>query len=75
MIICCTKNPLSRQARGHDDDLIGMDLFDFFANRPWRSRLIFVYLLPKRNFPLPWVITHLGLAAITLVFFTVAIFH
>ncbi len=37
--------------------------------------LFFVYLLPKRNFPLAWVITHLGLAAITLVFFTVAIFH
>ncbi|WP_158246263.1 hypothetical protein [Sulfobacillus sp. hq2] len=37
--------------------------------------LFFAYLLPKRNYPLGLVITHLGLAAITLIFFTIAVFH
>ncbi len=37
--------------------------------------LFFAYLLPKRNFPMGLILTHLGLAALTLVFFTVAVFH
>lgn len=37
--------------------------------------LFFGFLLRKRRFPIRWLVVHLGLAAVTLVFFSLAIFR
>ncbi len=55
--------------------LLGWTYMLFLLTVLGGATLFFAYLLPKRHFPMGLIVTHLGLATVTLIFFTLAVFH
>ncbi len=55
--------------------LIGWAYVSFLLNVIAGFVLFFGFLMRKRRFSLGWTLTHIGLGAITLIIFTLAVFH